>query len=89
MAFPPPEQILRTKFSTKSYCVCTPVTLANKQKTYTTHLATDFHSAGLCQIYVSSLHSQKGYSLRGVRAIQSSRTEITAGLIKKEEQMSM
>lgn len=63
--------------------------LSDKQKPYTSHLAIRLHSPGLGKIYVSSLSSQKGQSLRGVQDIKSSRTEITAGLIKKEEQMSI
>lgn len=65
--------------------MCTPVTPSNKQKPYTSHFTIQFHSPGLREIYVSSLSSQKGYSLRGAQDIKSSRTEITAGLIKKEQ----
>lgn len=68
--------------------MCTPVTLS-KQKPYTSHLAIQLHSPGLCEIYVSSLSCQKAIPSGGVQDIKSSRLAITAGSIKKEEQMSI
>lgn len=68
--------------------MCTPVALS-RQKPYTSHLAIQLHSPvhmwDLCQLCELS----EGYSLRGVQDIKSSRPAITAGLIKKKEQMSI